>query len=385
MAVIIFSLFSYLLLPLGFVKNEFFPKSDENYLYVSLELPAGTNVITTKKEMLSLLDDLRTTPDVAFVTATPRLSIDPGRGYGGAGDNVALITLVLPESADRDRTSVDIAEAIRTNYAAYTKGTISVVEVTGGPPAGSDLQLKLSGEDLGILDTYANQIQSYLKQQGGVTNPSKSIKSGTSKIVFVPDYQKLLDAGITQDQLALWMRTYASGFTLKKDAKLEEGSNESQDIVLRTATTPQTTLETNSIVIPTENGSVPLNSLGHFALQTNPSLITREDGKRTISVTAGVKNGVTVTEENAKLEKFADSLNLPEGYSWSTGGVNEENQNSVNSIIQAMGLSFFLIILTMVLQFNSFRKALIVMLVIPLSISGVFIVFGITQTPLSFP
>jgi multidrug efflux pump subunit AcrB len=44
-----------------------------------------------------------------------------------------------------------------------------------------------------------------------------------------------------------------------------------------------------------------------------------------------------------------------------------------------------LIIITMVLQFHSFRKALIVMLVIPLSISGVFIVFSVTQTPLSFP
>jgi multidrug efflux pump subunit AcrB len=44
-----------------------------------------------------------------------------------------------------------------------------------------------------------------------------------------------------------------------------------------------------------------------------------------------------------------------------------------------------LIILTMVLQFSSFRKALIVMLVIPLSISGVFIIFALTGTPLSFP
>src|SRR5438105_492188 len=50
-----------------------------------------------------------------------------------------------------------------------------------------------------------------------------------------------------------------------------------------------------------------------------------------------------------------------------------------------MFLSFLLIIITMVLQFSSFRKALIVILVIPLSISGVFIVFSITNTPLSFP
>ena len=50
-----------------------------------------------------------------------------------------------------------------------------------------------------------------------------------------------------------------------------------------------------------------------------------------------------------------------------------------------MLLSFLLIIITMVLQFSSFRRALIVMLVIPLSVSGVFIVFALTNTPLSFP
>jgi len=39
----------------------------------------------------------------------------------------------------------------------------------------------------------------------------------------------------------------------------------------------------------------------------------------------------------------------------------------------------------MVIQLGSFRKAIIVLLVIPLAISGVFIVFALTKTPLSFP
>jgi multidrug efflux pump subunit AcrB len=50
-----------------------------------------------------------------------------------------------------------------------------------------------------------------------------------------------------------------------------------------------------------------------------------------------------------------------------------------------MVISILLIVITMVLQFSSFRKALIVILVIPLSISGVFAVFALTQTALSFP
>lgn len=385
LAVVIFSIFSYLLVPLGFVRNEFFPKSDVNNIYLSLELPAGTNLSQTKKEMINITEDLRKTKDVSFVTATPRLGIDPARGFGGANDNNALITVILPEAHDRSTSSIDMAESFRTKYASYSAGKISVIEESGGPPAGSDLQIKLSGEDLAVLDRYADQIQNYLQKQPGVTNISKSIKAGTSKIVFVPDEQKLLDAGITQEQLGLFMRTYASGFTLKEDAKLQEESDDNRNIVLRTATTQQTTLATGTIAIPTQTGSVPLGSLGSFELRPNPSLITREDGKRTISVSAGVRKGILPTEENAKLEKFADTLNLPTGYAWQTGGINEENQSSVNAILQAMVLSFFLIIVTMVLQFSSFRKALIVMLVIPLSISGVFIVFSVTNTPLSFP
>ncbi len=381
--VVAFSLFSYVLVPLGYVKNEFFPKSDQEYVYLSLELPAGTNIQTTRKEMLAILEDTRKIENVSFVTATPKLSIDPGRGFGGSNDNTALITILLPHKGGV--SSIDLSEKLREKYSTYQKGTISVVEVSDGPPAGSDLQIKISGEDLAEIDKYATQVQTFLEKQQGVTNISKSIKSGTSKIVFIPDAQKLAAAGITQDQLGSAMRTYASGFTLQKDAKLQKESDESQDIVLRTAITPQTAQDVSTITIPTPTGQIPLISLGRFELRPNPTLITREDGKRTMSVSAGVTQGTSSTEVNTKLEEYANSLNLPDGYSWATGGVNEENDQSVQAILMAMILSFLLIILTMVLQFSSFRKAFIVMLVIPLSISGVFIIFSITNTPLSFP
>lgn len=384
-AVVAFSLFAFSLLPLGFVRNEFFPASDQPYMYVSLELPAGTNLAQTEKEAVKLLDELRKNPDVEFANATMKLGVDPGRGFGGASENTALITLVLPELSERDKTSMDISAEIRKKYENYSKGTISVVEVSGGPPAGADVQIKLSGDDLTQLDTYANKIQDYLKKQPGLTNVSKSIKSGTSKLVFVPNQEKMQAAGITQDQLGLALRTYASGFTLEEDAKLQSGTSDSQDIVLRTANKSQTTNDVTTIFIPTQNGPVSLASLGTLELRPNPTLITREDGKRTISISAGVTKGTSATEKNADLVKFADTLNLPDGYTWSTGGANEENERSVQSILQAMVLSFLLIIITMVLQFSSFRKALIVMLVIPLSISGVFIVFSLTNTPLSFP
>jgi hypothetical protein len=53
-AVIAFALFAYLLLPLGFVKSEFFPKADADIMYMNIELPSGTNnEIVRKKHSIS--------------------------------------------------------------------------------------------------------------------------------------------------------------------------------------------------------------------------------------------------------------------------------------------------------------------------------------------
>ncbi|MBI3485392.1 efflux RND transporter permease subunit [Candidatus Daviesbacteria bacterium] len=385
--VIVFSVFSYLLLPLGFVKNEFFPKSDQDFIFVSLELPSGTSLDRSNQEAVNLLDKLKTTPELEFVTANIGQSFNSQGGIGEGGFNNILFSLKLKNKKFRKLSSIYIGEKLRLEFRDYKNGNLSIIESTGGPPAGADLQIKLFGDDLATLDQYADKLQNYLKTQSGAINIDKSIKPGTSKLVFVPDKDKMSQNNLTADTVGFWLRMFASGFS-PNSVKFESDGNEKKDITIRVSSNSQYLENVSSLVIPGtpgQTGDIPISSLGILKLQPNPTLITREDGKRTISVTASVRPGFSVSTMNKQLEKYADSLNLPAGLSWKTGGVNEENQNSVNSILQAMVLSFLLIIITMVIQFNSFRRALIVMLVIPLSISGVFIIFSLTNTPLSFP
>lgn len=383
--VVIFSLFSYLLLPLGFVKNEFFPKSDYDFIYLPLELPAGTNIQTSQNEATKLLNTLRTTEGASFVTA------DVGRGFsqtdggttGAEGNNVLFTLRLFPKN--KRESSIMIASKLREKFTQYQPGKLSVIEVSGGPPAGADVQIKLFGDDLQTLDRYANNVQGFLQSQPGITNVDKSIKSGTSKLTFIPDQQKVVEAGLTVDQLGLWLRLFASGISPDKFTP-PGNSGDEIDVTLRMNDKTPFAETINTISIPTPQSVIPLASLGTLRLEPNPTLITREDGKRTISVSAGVAQGFNTSEQNKMLGEYAKTeLKLSSGYTWQTGGVNEENERPVQSILQAMIISFVLIVLTMVLQFSSFRKALIVMLVIPLSISGVFIIFAITQTPLSFP
>ena len=381
--VIIFSLFSYALVPTGFVKSEFFPGTDEDNLYLSIEYPAGTNLQASKTEGLQVLEKLKDNLEAKTIT------LELGRGFSGdtggpsgSGTNNLLYSLALEEN--RRETSSEIAQHLRNQFKDYSQGKASVIEISGGPPAGADLQIKLFGPDLSTLDSYAGKIQDYLKSQPGVTNIDKTIKPGTSKLTFLLDESKLAAKGITRDQLGFWLRLYSSGFKAA-DFKFSGSEYLTEEVTIRLGESTQFAQNLTRINIPSQSGNVPISSLGEIKLAANPAVITREDGKRTLSVTAAVTKGFNVADLNKGLEKYAGSLNLPTGFGWATGGVNEENQKSVTSILQAMVLSFLLIIITMVLQFSSFRRALIVMLVIPLSISGVFIIFALAQIPLSFP
>jgi multidrug efflux pump subunit AcrB len=382
--VVVFAVFSYLLVPFGFVVNEFFPKTDSDNVYIELELPSGTNVDVTEEQVFMLLESLEFSTDVDSIV------LEVGKGYSGDGfsagsstSNLALISLILYPEEKRDQTSIEIASDFREQVSSYTKGNVSIYEQSAGPPAGSDIQIKLVGEDLGVLDEYANEVVVYLKNEPGTTNINKSIRQSTGKIVFVPDNTKLNEVGLSVDSLGLWMRTFTSGFTLDS---VKFNGNDDIDVEMRMSLELQSPEGIGRLYIPTQRGFVPLTSLGSLVLKPNPTKITREDGARTISVTAGVEENYSMTEINAGLTDFADNgLGLPDGYSWKTGGANEENQRSVGSILQAMIISAILILITMVIQLKSFRKSFIVLMVIPLAISGVFIIFALTQTPLSFP
>lgn len=376
---VFFAVSSFALVPLGLVKNEFFPKTDEETVYISVSLPPGTTIQKSSREALLLAEKVRNSEEVRYIV------VESGYGFTGQLDRENdpasfLITLALTEIDTRDKTSIQIASELRERLSSYDRGVLNVIELSGGPPAGADIQISILGSDLTVLNQYANRLMSYLKENAGVTNVDSSFKPGTSKIVFTPDSAQLASAGISRDQLGLWLRTYASGFTLDT-VRIEEDI----DITLAISESSAHPEELSSLIIPTSSGNTPLGALGTFSLATNPTSIAREDSLRSITVTATVQPGFTSSEINAGLEQYVKTVDLPSGYRTQTGGVNEENARSVNSILQAMLLSFLLILITMVIEFKSYRQATIVMLTIPLAISGVFYIFALTDTPLSFP
>lgn len=388
LGVVIYAIFSFALLPLGLVKGEFFPKEGTDSFNIRLELPTGARLEQTREQVEPLMDKIMELPDVEFVTAEvgrSGTSNSISSALGNAQNSIFFSIRLVPEK-ERSYDSLQIAEQARQKFKGYQGGDVSVVESEGGgPPAGADLQIKLLGTNLDQLGEYANQVVSYLESQPGVVNVEKSVAESTSKVRFVPDQTKLAQYNVGLDTIGFALRSYASGFPLDQ-INFDETNSDKTSIVFRMQSSSSTLGGLGQVnVSNAQIQTIPLSALGTFRVETNPTAIAREDFRRSISVSASVVNSEEIQVKNAALEAFADTLDLPAGYEWQTGGVNEENEESVQSILQAMALSAILILITMVVQFQSFRKASIVLIVIPLAVSSVFLAFALTGTPLSFP
>jgi len=159
-AVIIFSIFSYALLPLGYVQGEFFPKTEADILYVGLELPSGSNITITEQRALDASEKIRNVNEVELVVTEVGKSPSPdGLGIGQGADNKAQLSVrAIPED-DRERSIFDIKDEIESILSDEEGMTVTLFAESGGPPAGSDVTLKIIGEDMLELSLIATEVE----------------------------------------------------------------------------------------------------------------------------------------------------------------------------------------------------------------------------------
>lgn len=125
-------------------------------------------------------------------------------------------------------------------------------------------------------------------------------------------------------------------------------------------------------------------------LESSVESITRIDQKRTVTLSMAADQTTNASqllkEFNLRTADYKRKLaeNSP-GYEFVIGGVNEENQKSVLSLLVSMCFGLLFIVGTIVLQFNSYKQALLVLAPIPLSLIGVFFGLTLLHAPLSFP
>jgi len=378
----------------GFTKIPFvfFPDSDRNMITVDINLPLGTKIERTSEivekieRFMSdslLIDDLRTegvSSWSSYIGEGPE-SYDMGYSPDEANSSYAHM-LVNTSSAAYNNYVINLLDD-------YCINTFPSADVKVGPLAagggGVPVEIQLSGDNPDELARIANSVKKRLSGITGTKNVKDDWGPKSMKFVIDIDQSRAQAAGISNQDVATSMQTVLDGF---QTGEYRE-EDKSIPVIMRGDVGQQLSresLETLNIYSQSSGKSVPLLQVARIIPQWQYAKIKRLDQTRTINVSSELRedgNASAITSEiipwlNEQMEIW------PSGYGYQLGGDDKDTADNMGSVIVYLPLSGFIIVLLLIIQFNSIRKMVMVVATIPLGVIGVVMGLLIFQEPFGF-
>lgn len=377
------------LLPVfGLVKVSFFPAGDQDFIYVQIEKPQGTVLAVTDLATREVEEMLYDNPYVeSFVTTVGESSAFSDTGPG-SGSKLANITAILKKN--RDKTSDQIMGDLRKQLAPITDADIRVKQASNGPPSGAPVAIKFIGDDLNELGIAADMAERELKTIPGTLDVQTSLRDDGTQFEITIDRDKAAQVGLSAAQVAQILRTAVSGniaTTIKKDQKdidIVVKLNLNANFVNPEDTTKTTIDSIRQIPIATPSGTILMGSLIETSVSESRAAISHEDRKRIVSVSAQITPDITAVEVTNIFKKQFEGVKIPSSVTVKYGGENEDVNKTFKEMGFALLAGMILAFAILVLEFNSLRFPFYLILIIPLSLIGVFLGLALTGQALSF-
>jgi len=380
-----------LLLPaFGVVKTIFFPGEDIEYLFINLENKQGTVLAITDAEVREAEAVLLQRDDVeAFITTVGSLSAFTD---GDSGSSKANISVTLKDK--RDKSSQVIADEVRSDMEAVLIDTeVRIEELSSGPPVGAPISVTYLGENTEDLASAAAATVSLLNDIPGVRDVETSLEDDGLDFVFRIDREQTIAAGLDVASVAGYLRTAIYGVTATTirvgsddiDVRVRLGLND-RAIDLRNNVESTVNAISNLIITNRAGGQVLLGSVLDVEVAAANAKIERKNQQRRIDVSADLEDGFNVQEVVSELRRsIREDIEVPAGVTVDFGGENEETNQSFVDMGFALIYGVLLIVAVLVIQFNSFRQAFIVISILPFILIGIFMGLALSGQAVSFP
>lgn len=388
----IFALFFLSLYGFGLVPFIFFPDSDRNMITVDINLPLGTKIERTEEIIENiekyiaddlLINDSRLkgiTDWSSFIGQGPN-SYDLGYSQDEANSSYAHI-LVNTSSFEVNDKMITLLD--KYCFSHFPNADIKVGALGAGG-TGTPIEIKVSGKDPDILSKLSDQIKSKLSEIQGTKNVKDDWGPKTKKFIIDINQNNAQIAGITNQDIATSLKTVLDGF--QTGEYREDDKN--IPILLRGFDSQEQSyesIETMNVFSQQSGKSVPLSQVANIVPQWQYAKIKRLDLIRSVNVSSELDVTGNASEVMAVITPWLDeqTQNWPNGYEYQLGGDSKNTADNMGAVISYLPLSAFIILLLLIIQFNSFRKTLMVISTIPLGVIGVVIGLMVFRSFFSF-
>ncbi len=370
----------------GFVPTIFFPPMEREMFLVHLDLPAGTDIEVTAaraREVEELLLEREEIVSVGSMIGSggPRwyLSLAPEQ------TNPAYAILLIHTRSIRDvdhlipwlRTELDQRQP-------EVRARVEALEM--GPPVGSPIQIRIRGEDIPQLYSLADKIRALLTTIPGVFNIHDNWGEWTQKMVVDVRQEQAKRAGFTSKDISLSLLTQMSGIPVTEF----RAEGDLIPIIMRSQSEWRddlSSLEDLHVFSYATGLNVPLLQVASARLDWQPSNIRRRNQTRTMTIEADV-TGRFASDALADIEPqllaMRQSNDWPLGYEIEIGGEDEESDKAQASILAGVPVAGALLFLVLLVQFNSLRTTLLILLSILPMMVGITPGMLLTRTPFGF-
>jgi len=375
---------------------EFFPSGDPNFVYVYITMPIGTDQATTNEVTKKIEQRVAkiVEPDKDIVSSvisnvTKGVS-DPTDEDQGDYQNKGKVTVAFEEFGKRNGKDTKlILQRIRTAVQGVPGAKISVAQENSGPPVQKDISIELIGDNLDSLVKTSNRLKSYLAKQNiaGIENLVADVQNDKPEIVFDIDRERANREGISSGQITQNLGTAIFGAkagdfrnTKEDDYQIKVRALESQRgniDELRNLKITYRDLATGGSI-----RQVPIAAFTDIRYTDTYSNIKRKQQRRVLTLGSSVIKPYNPNDVNANILKSLANFKHSDDIIIRQGGGQEDQLEAVKFLGGALATSFGLILVILMIQFNSIGKTFIIISEIFFSIIGVLLgvsIFGMTM------
>ena len=361
--------------------GEFFPRVDENAFNLEVTREAGVSLLELERSIGQVESIIMKEVPEARIIVSDYGDKDGIEGADNPGGFTGAVRVELVPKDERSRTQFEVVSDLLKKLEIVPGVSIQeTIQDPLSPDGENGLIVQIFGFDAEVKKNLSDGVKEKITQIDGVVSAYSTADQGRPELRLVLDRERIALVGMNTNQVATALSDAVQGniATSFVDQGVEFEVKVELDPKQKAAST-----DLENIQIQTPAGDwLPLRTLARIERYTGPTNVTRINQERVVEILTEL-DGVDLKTASAEAREILDEVEWPDGYRYALAGSAEEQAESFNFLLIAFAIAGILTYMVMASQFESLVEPFIIIFTIPLALSGVLIILGITGTAIS--
>lgn len=289
-------------------------------------------------------------------------------GWGG-GSNSGIARVILRDADKRplaqEQIAATLSDGVKRIAAART--SVSQDQSIGNGGGGLPVQFVIQTQDFEKLRAAVPKFLDAARQDPAFQFVDVNLKFNKPELRITIDREKAQSLGVSVQSIS---QTLQAGLSGQRYGYFIRGSKQYQIIGQVAREDRNQPLDVRLLSVKNADGQlVQLDNVIRLTESSTPPQLYRTNRYNSATFSASLSPGQSLGDGIAAMQAIADEQ-LDETFSTELSGASRDFQESSSSLVFAFGLALVLIYLVLAAQFESFRDPVIIMVTVPLALSG---------------